>query len=392
MLPDGRRLGAHLPLGAGMVRQWIARREIGANALQIFGDNPTAWRRRAEPPREQPAFRERLRELRHPAGRDPRRLPRQPGRARRRLLRALRRGADQRHPQRPGLRGELRQRPHRIASRRRRRCRNGANRRWRRPGDCRDGRRTGRRRCSSSRTPPVADSGSERRSRSWPTSPTRSPLAASPSDRVGFCLDAAHAWGAGYRLSDPDATDELLDGFDSADRDRPPADGPPQRLQVRARLADGSSRARRRRADRRGRHGPPPSPPLPRRGHVLPRDAGHGRGLRRDQHRPGDRARRRAAARAPAAGRDDGSRQPGAVGPGARAPSAEPDPEPTPVYGSGARPPPRVDRPADARPPRARGARPAGRGAALRRPADARDMGRRPGPRHARPPGPRPIR
>jgi deoxyribonuclease-4 len=33
---------------------------IGASALQIFGDNPTAWRRRAEPPAELPAFRERL--------------------------------------------------------------------------------------------------------------------------------------------------------------------------------------------------------------------------------------------------------------------------------------------------------------------------------------------
>lgn len=36
--------------------------EIGANALQVFTDNPTAWRRRAEPPVELPAFRDRLRE------------------------------------------------------------------------------------------------------------------------------------------------------------------------------------------------------------------------------------------------------------------------------------------------------------------------------------------
>jgi deoxyribonuclease IV len=33
---------------------------IGATTLQVFGDNPTAWRRRAEPPDELPAFRERL--------------------------------------------------------------------------------------------------------------------------------------------------------------------------------------------------------------------------------------------------------------------------------------------------------------------------------------------
>jgi deoxyribonuclease-4 len=63
MLPNGTRLGAHLPLGKGMV--WAANRaaEIGASALQVFTDNPASWRRRAGPPRELPAFRERLAEL-----------------------------------------------------------------------------------------------------------------------------------------------------------------------------------------------------------------------------------------------------------------------------------------------------------------------------------------
>ena len=63
MLPDGRRLGAHLPLGRGMVKAVDRAHEIGAGALQIFADNPTAWRRRAEPPAEQAAFRARLTEL-----------------------------------------------------------------------------------------------------------------------------------------------------------------------------------------------------------------------------------------------------------------------------------------------------------------------------------------
>src|SRR4051794_6765551 len=63
MLPDGRRLGAHLPLGTGMVRAVERAAEIGASAIQIFGDNPTAWRRRVEPPRERAAFRTRLAEL-----------------------------------------------------------------------------------------------------------------------------------------------------------------------------------------------------------------------------------------------------------------------------------------------------------------------------------------
>ena len=62
MLPEGRRIGAHLPLATGMVKAVDRAHEIGADALQIFTDNPTAWKRRAEPPAELAAFRERLRE------------------------------------------------------------------------------------------------------------------------------------------------------------------------------------------------------------------------------------------------------------------------------------------------------------------------------------------
>jgi deoxyribonuclease-4 len=62
-LPDGRPLGAHLPLGTGMVRAVERAHAIGAQALQVFIDNPTAWKRRAEPPAELPAFRQRLAEL-----------------------------------------------------------------------------------------------------------------------------------------------------------------------------------------------------------------------------------------------------------------------------------------------------------------------------------------
>jgi deoxyribonuclease IV len=62
MFPEGRRIGAHLPLATGMVKAVDRAHEIGADALQIFTDNPTAWKRRAEPPAELAAFRERLRE------------------------------------------------------------------------------------------------------------------------------------------------------------------------------------------------------------------------------------------------------------------------------------------------------------------------------------------
>jgi deoxyribonuclease-4 len=60
------RIGAHLPLGNGMVRAVERAAEIGATALQVFADNPTAWRRRAAPPAELPAFRAAL--ARHDIG------------------------------------------------------------------------------------------------------------------------------------------------------------------------------------------------------------------------------------------------------------------------------------------------------------------------------------
>jgi len=59
----GRPIGIHLPLGAGMVKAAERADAIGAATLQVFADNPTAWRRRTEPPRELPAFRTRLAEL-----------------------------------------------------------------------------------------------------------------------------------------------------------------------------------------------------------------------------------------------------------------------------------------------------------------------------------------
>jgi deoxyribonuclease-4 len=46
-----------------MVRAAERARAIGADSLQLFADNPTAWRRRAELPDELPAFRARVAEL-----------------------------------------------------------------------------------------------------------------------------------------------------------------------------------------------------------------------------------------------------------------------------------------------------------------------------------------
>jgi deoxyribonuclease-4 len=63
ILPGGRRVGPHLPVGMGLLRLADRAAEIGATAVQIFSDNPTAWRRREALPPEVPAFRERLVEL-----------------------------------------------------------------------------------------------------------------------------------------------------------------------------------------------------------------------------------------------------------------------------------------------------------------------------------------
>src|SRR5687768_7852873 len=57
-----RLIGPHLALGTGLLKAADRAVEIGATAVQIFTDNPTAWRRRREPPRTLKAFRERLRD------------------------------------------------------------------------------------------------------------------------------------------------------------------------------------------------------------------------------------------------------------------------------------------------------------------------------------------
>ena len=53
---DAPRVGLHLGVRDGLLRAARRSRQIGARALQIFSDNPTAWRRRAEPPLEAAEF------------------------------------------------------------------------------------------------------------------------------------------------------------------------------------------------------------------------------------------------------------------------------------------------------------------------------------------------
>ena len=60
---DAPRVGIHLPLPFGLRRAAERAGEIGARTVQVFVDNPTAWSRRKSPPRGLPEFRARLAEL-----------------------------------------------------------------------------------------------------------------------------------------------------------------------------------------------------------------------------------------------------------------------------------------------------------------------------------------
>lgn len=60
--PAGRRIGPHLPVADGLLKAADRAREIGATAIQIFTDNPTSWRRREHPPAELDEFTQRLAE------------------------------------------------------------------------------------------------------------------------------------------------------------------------------------------------------------------------------------------------------------------------------------------------------------------------------------------
>jgi deoxyribonuclease-4 len=245
MLPDGRRLGAHLALADGMVKAADRAVEIGSSALQIFSDNPTAWRRRAGPSPEIPAFRERLAGagialaihasyLVNLAGSDPAyhersvallaaelRAARRFGAAFvnvhigshggagtaagiERLVTAIRRALEAEHePDAPE--------PDRLEP------------------DGRDADAGGDTRANAAELRPI-DGGAD------PVIALENSVGAGfglgvdvdelttiadalgaagiPDRRIAFCLDTAHAWGAGYDLSDPGATDALLADFD----------------------------------------------------------------------------------------------------------------------------------------------------------------------------------
>ena len=54
--PDAPAVGLHLGVRTGLMPAARRSRQIGAQTLQIFSDNPTAWRRRPIPPPNAPDF------------------------------------------------------------------------------------------------------------------------------------------------------------------------------------------------------------------------------------------------------------------------------------------------------------------------------------------------
>ena len=166
MLPDGRRIGAHLPLAPGMVKAVDRAHAIGASAIQVFADNPTAWRRRRAPSPQLATFRERTEAFDiRPVSIHASYLVNLPGPDAVTFERSV---VDARVRARYGseLRRRVRERPHRVASRGRSGRRDRPARRGDRPGPRRGRVRRRRRPGSSSRTPRVGAAASGRTSRS----------------------------------------------------------------------------------------------------------------------------------------------------------------------------------------------------------------------------------
>jgi deoxyribonuclease-4 len=208
MLPDGRRLGAHLQVGEGMVKAADRAVEIGATAIQIFGDNPTAWTRRPEPQPDRAAFRARL----AGAGVTPLVVHASY------LINLAGPDADFFEKSVGLLAAELRDAPHfgaryvnvHTGSHRGTGVETGIERLV-------DGLAAALAAADMADPPTILLENSS--GGGWGLGVTVAELAAIaeaietrgiPRSRVGFCLDTAHAWGAGQDLSKPAAIDALL--------------------------------------------------------------------------------------------------------------------------------------------------------------------------------------
>lgn len=214
MLPDGRRLGAHLPLADGLVRAVERAHEIGADALQVFADNPSAWKRRTEPPRDAPAFRARLAELDfgptaiHAAYLVNLASPDETAHARSvellaaelRIAPAFAAGFVNAHTG-SHLGSGVEAGAARVAD--------GVRLAL---AEVDDGPGSAMLVLENSAG---AGFGIGRSVEELAAMAEAAAAIGVPERRLGFCLDTAHAWGAGYRISEPEEVDRLLEAFDA---------------------------------------------------------------------------------------------------------------------------------------------------------------------------------
>lgn len=214
MLPDGRRIGAHQPVLPGLVKAVERAAEIGASTLQVFGDNPTAWKRRAGPPDEAATFRARLRE--HDLG---------PVAVHAAYLVNLA-GADDdfrtksiemlAHDLDAAAAFDARFVNVHTGSHRGIGLRAGIDR-------LADGAASVLARVSDAPDAPrlVLENSAGGGFAVGVTTEELAEIAAAldrrgiARPRVGFCIDTAHAWAAGYRISEPDEVDALVEAFDA---------------------------------------------------------------------------------------------------------------------------------------------------------------------------------
>jgi deoxyribonuclease-4 len=206
--PGAPRVGIHLGVGGGLLKAARRARQIGATALQIFSDNPTAWRRRAEPPVRAPDF------ISYLAAHDIR-----PVVIHANYLVNLAGSAEPFASQsRDGLIHEMQLAPAygvRLVN-----SHIGSHRGG--------GRTAGLRRIIDSVNAVLADSpaevnlvlenssggGDNLGSRLEDLAAILGGVGAGLSHRLVFCLDTAHLWGAGYDISTPGGAVAVLDRFD----------------------------------------------------------------------------------------------------------------------------------------------------------------------------------
>jgi deoxyribonuclease IV len=201
-------VGIHLGVGAGLLKAARRARQIGATALQIFTDNPTAWRRRPEPPPRAAEFIDYLR--RHDIA---------PLAVHASYLINLAGHAEPFASQsRAGLAHELQSAPA-----------YGATLVNTHIGSHRGGgREAGLARIIGNVDAVLSDSpdgvmlvlenssggGDNLGSRLEDLAAIQAGVGPSVVNRLGFCLDTAHLWGAGYDISTADGAAAVLDRFE----------------------------------------------------------------------------------------------------------------------------------------------------------------------------------